>query len=235
MRRLAFLLVLLALAAYPVAQQSPTSSSSRVIPVPVPIAQGGTGQATQTAAFNALDPLTTQGDLLYHNGTDSVRLAAGTSGQYLKTLGVANPAWSSIPAFTGQLGCGDSGGYNMVASGTNYCGTLYGVDNGTADGLTGYFVPRAATLVAVYGRVTVAGTLSSAQLSTLVVRKNGTTDILTVTSTLSTASAANDFNVTGASVAVNAGDNLYFKMTDGAWTTSPTVTFTSAVLSFEVP
>lgn len=47
----------------------------------VTIAQGGTGQATATAAFNALDPLTTRGDILTHNGTDSIRLAIGGYGQ----------------------------------------------------------------------------------------------------------------------------------------------------------
>jgi hypothetical protein len=37
-----------------------------------------------------------QGDVLYHNGTAWVRLAAGTSGQFLKTNGAgANPAWAS--------------------------------------------------------------------------------------------------------------------------------------------
>jgi hypothetical protein len=50
---------------------------------PVPIANGGTGQTTQTAAFNALDPLTTKGDVIVHNGTDSVRLAVGADGQIL--------------------------------------------------------------------------------------------------------------------------------------------------------
>lgn len=35
-----------------------------------------------------------QGDVLYFNGTNYARLAAGTSGQFLKTLGTgANPAW----------------------------------------------------------------------------------------------------------------------------------------------
>lgn len=39
-----------------------------------------------------------QGDVLYYNGTHWVRLAAGTSGYFLKTLGAgANPAWASIP------------------------------------------------------------------------------------------------------------------------------------------
>lgn len=37
-----------------------------------------------------------QGDVLYYNGTAWVRLAAGTSGQFLKTNGAgANPAWAS--------------------------------------------------------------------------------------------------------------------------------------------
>lgn len=64
----------------------------------VPIADGGTGQSTATAAFDALAPTTTQGDLIYHNGTDNVRLAAGTSGSFLKTNGAgANPEWA-VPA-----------------------------------------------------------------------------------------------------------------------------------------
>lgn len=36
-----------------------------------------------------------QGDVMYHNGTDWVRLGAGTSGQFLKTQGAgANPTWA---------------------------------------------------------------------------------------------------------------------------------------------
>jgi hypothetical protein len=38
-----------------------------------------------------------QGDVIYHNGTQWTRLAAGTSGQFLKTLGAgANPAWDAV-------------------------------------------------------------------------------------------------------------------------------------------
>lgn len=37
-----------------------------------------------------------QGDVMYYNGTDWVRLAAGTSGHFLKTLGAgANPIWDA--------------------------------------------------------------------------------------------------------------------------------------------
>jgi hypothetical protein len=44
----------------------------------LPIANGGTGQTSQTAAFDALSPLTTKGDLVVNNGTNDVRLPVGT-------------------------------------------------------------------------------------------------------------------------------------------------------------
>ena len=47
------------------------------------IANGGTGQTGQTAAFDALAPTTTKGDLIAHNGTDNVRQAVGTDGYVL--------------------------------------------------------------------------------------------------------------------------------------------------------
>jgi hypothetical protein len=46
-------------------------------------ARGGTGQATLEAAFNALSPMTTKGDLISRNGTTRARLAVGTNGQVL--------------------------------------------------------------------------------------------------------------------------------------------------------
>lgn len=44
-------------------------------------------------------PSAAQGDVLYYNGTTWTRLAAGTSGYYLKTQGAAaNPVWAASPA-----------------------------------------------------------------------------------------------------------------------------------------
>ena len=49
----------------------------------VAIANGGTGQTTKIAAFDALSPLTTKGDLIGFDGTDNVRLPVGTNNQVL--------------------------------------------------------------------------------------------------------------------------------------------------------
>lgn len=47
------------------------------------IGNGGTGATTQTAAFDALSPTTTKGDVIVSNGTDNIRLGVGTDGQVL--------------------------------------------------------------------------------------------------------------------------------------------------------
>jgi len=47
--------------------------------------------------------LTTQGDILYRDGSGLQRLAAGTSGQFLKTQGTgANPVWATNSAVAGS-------------------------------------------------------------------------------------------------------------------------------------
>ena len=61
----------------------------------IAIANGGTGATTKTAAFNALSPMTTEGDIIY-GGTSGTgtRLAKGTDGQVL-TLASGVPTWTS--------------------------------------------------------------------------------------------------------------------------------------------
>jgi hypothetical protein len=61
----------------PTLNQNTTGTAANVTGV-VAIANGGTGQTTQTAAFDALAPTTTKGDLIVNNGTDNVRLGVGT-------------------------------------------------------------------------------------------------------------------------------------------------------------
>lgn len=49
----------------------------------VPIAKGGTGQTTQTAAMDALSPTASKGDLLVDNGTNVVKLSVGADSKVL--------------------------------------------------------------------------------------------------------------------------------------------------------
>jgi len=64
------------------------------------IAGGGTGQTTTSAAFNALSPLTTEGDLHYYHSNSNARLSIGSSGLCLTSNGT-DPVWGS---------CGSGGG-----------------------------------------------------------------------------------------------------------------------------
>lgn len=64
----------------------------------LPIAGGGTGQATKAAAFDALSPMSASGDIIY-GGTSGTgtRLAKGSDGQVL-ALSSGLPVWSSAGA-----------------------------------------------------------------------------------------------------------------------------------------
>jgi hypothetical protein len=97
----------------------------------IPIANGGTGASTATAATNAILPAqatnsgkalitdasnaswgypssltvasAATGDMLYYNGTIFTRLAAGTSGYYLKAAGAAAPVWTQPNVANGPV------------------------------------------------------------------------------------------------------------------------------------
>jgi hypothetical protein len=72
--------------------------SSNTFSGTLPIANGGTGQATASAAFNALSPITTAGDLIIGDGANSsTRLAIGANG-YLLTSNGTTASWAAAPA-----------------------------------------------------------------------------------------------------------------------------------------
>jgi hypothetical protein len=61
----------------------------------LPIANGGTGQTTASAAFNALSPITTTGDLILGNGVNSAtRLAIGAN-TYVLTSNGTTASWAA--------------------------------------------------------------------------------------------------------------------------------------------
>lgn len=63
----------------------------------LPIGNGGTGQATKAAAFDALSPMTTGGDIIYGGASGTgTRLANGSSGQVLTSNGTTlAPSWQT--------------------------------------------------------------------------------------------------------------------------------------------
>ncbi len=86
----------------------------------LPIAGGGTGQTTQTAAFDALAPTTTKGDLVVHNGTDNISLTVGADGKYLKADSTAASGlkWESLFSYPGFALFGDGADGDVTISGT---------------------------------------------------------------------------------------------------------------------
>src|SRR5208282_2980323 len=61
----------------------------------IAISGGGTGQTTATASFNALSPLTSEGDLHYYHSSSNSRLAIGGTNTFLTSNGT-DPSWASL-------------------------------------------------------------------------------------------------------------------------------------------
>lgn len=114
----------------------PTSSA------PLPLNAGGTGisAGSANAAFNALSPMTTLGDIIYGGAAGiGTRLAIGTTGQVLTVSGGGIPSWSAaatgtvtsvaltVPAFLSVAGS------PITSSGTlavTFSGTALPIANG---------------------------------------------------------------------------------------------------------
>lgn len=86
----------------------------------LPIANGGTGQTSQTNAFDALAPTTTKGDLIVSNGTDNIRVPVGATNGHVLTVDSAEASgvkWAA--ASGGGSGATDSQLYTSSSTWTN--------------------------------------------------------------------------------------------------------------------
>lgn len=112
-----------------------TSSGTITFGGTLNISNGGTGQTTANAAFNALSPMTTDGDIIYRSGGVAVRLPIGSNGQ---VLGITSglPAWQA------------SGGAGTVTS--------VGLSLPSGFSVTGSPVVSSGTLTATWATSTVA-------------------------------------------------------------------------------
>ena len=112
---------------FPTLNQNTTGTAANVSGI-VAIANGGTGQTTASAAFNALSPITTTGDIIIGNGTNSSgRLAIGTS-TYVLTSNGTTAVWAA------PSGGGGTPGGSTTQIQFNSSGTFGGSANFTWDG-----------------------------------------------------------------------------------------------------
>lgn len=103
----------------------------------IAIADGGTGQTTKQDGFDALSPLTTQGDILTYDGTNNVRLALGNAGECLKVnAGGTDVEWGEgyVTPTTTQGDIIVRGAADDERLGIGTAGQVLKV-NGTGDGL----------------------------------------------------------------------------------------------------
>ena len=79
---------------------STTTSGAVTVAGTLAIGSGGTGQTTASAAFNALSPITSTGDLILGNGTNSAtRLAIGAN-NYILTSNGTTASWQPNSGIT---------------------------------------------------------------------------------------------------------------------------------------
>ena len=116
---------------------SGTNTGDQTITLTGDVTGSGTGSFAATIADNSVDGSDialgsdAQGDVMYYDGTDWVRLAPGTSGHFLKTQGTgANPVWDA-PAGSGDIT--DVGNCATGACFTGASGTILTFDDPDGD------------------------------------------------------------------------------------------------------
>jgi len=107
----------------------------------LPIANGGTSQTTASAAFNALSPMTTLGDIIYGGAVGAgTRLGIGTAGQVLTVnSGATAPQWSTLSGVAVTTFSAGTTGFtpsSATSGAITLAGTLITSNGGT--GLTTY-------------------------------------------------------------------------------------------------
>jgi hypothetical protein len=176
----------------------------------LPIANGGTGQTTKTAAFDTLSPVTAIGDLIYGGPTlHNVRLPAGTNGNVLQTTGGV-PTWSALGlatanAVSGQLPIAN-GGTGVAALPTTPTVSAFAAWDANKNLAANNLIESFATTV------TAAGTTVLTVASAYIQQFTGTTTQIVTLPVVATLTVGQAFSInnrsTGAVTVNSSGGNV---------------------------
>ena len=200
-----------------------TTGTAAGLSTTLAIGSGGTGQTTAGAAFNALSPITTTGDLILGNGANSAtRLAIGANG-YLLTSNGTTASWVAAPA-TGvtSFAAGTTG--LTPATATTGAVTLAGT-LALANGGSGQTTAQAA-MNAFAGAVT-SGSYLRGNGTNVVMNTIQVADVPTLNQN-TTGTAA---NVTGVVAVANGGTGLSTTPANGELDIGNGTGFTRAILT----
>jgi len=183
----------------------------------LPITNGGTGQTSASAAFNALSPITTTGDLILGTGTNTAgRLAIGLNG-YVLTSNGTTASWQATSSGVTSFSAGSTGFTPSTATSgaVTLAGTLATTNGGT--GLTSF-----TTNGAVYATSTSALTTGTLPVA------SGGTGVTTLTgvvygngsSAFSAATGSEIATAIGSTAVTNATNASNVAITTGSATTN---------------
>lgn len=162
------------------------------------------GGTTSTGALQSVAALGSSGHILTSNGAGALPTFQASSVSNSYTLWIGTSAGNPADAQTYFLR------YGSIAP----------LGGGSGFAQTRMYIPIAGTITRAYGCFTC--TTGSSQNSTIIIRLNNTTDT-TVSSTIPLNVSPSNFNNTGLSIAVSAGDYIEVKWTTPTWSpTNPT-------------
>jgi len=136
------------LTSFPTLNQNTTGTAANVTGT-VAITNGGTGTTTKAAAFDALSPMTAQGDVIYGGASGTAaNLTKGTAGQVLTmNSGATAPQWSTpttgtVTNVTGTVPISVTTGtttpsITISSATTSAAGTMSASDKTKLDGISG--------------------------------------------------------------------------------------------------
>ena len=189
----------------------------------ITIANGGTGQTTASAAFNALSPITTTGDLIIGTGTNTAtRLGIGTNG-YVLTSNGTTASWAASTGGVTSFSAGSTGLTPSTATtgAITLAGTLAVANGGTGTSTPSIVAGTNVTVSGTWPNQTINASGGSGGVTTI---SFGTTGL-----TPSTASSG-VVTVAGTLAVANGGTGVTTSTGTGANVLSTSPTFVTPIL-----